>query len=53
MLFISYINIQAMHFKSITQNIMAVFPKKLTPWRDLNPGHFILEADVMSTAPRR
>jgi hypothetical protein len=27
--------------------------KNLTPWRDSNPGSFVLEADVITTIPRR
>jgi hypothetical protein len=37
----------------LINNSTAMFPKNLTPWRDLNPGLLVPEADAMSTAPRR
>jgi hypothetical protein len=47
-------NTQTMHNKSFyTQQHCYVFPKNLIPWRDLNPGLLVPEADAMSTAPRR
>jgi hypothetical protein len=53
--FISSYNTQTMHIKSLytQQHCYVCFPKNLIPWRDLNPGLLVPEADAMSTAPRR
>jgi hypothetical protein len=51
--FISPFNTKTMHIKSFyIQQHCYVFPKNLIPWRDLNPGLLVPEADAMSTEPR-
>jgi hypothetical protein len=53
--FISPFNTQTTHIKSfyVYTTALICFPKNLIPWRDSNIGLLVLEADAMSTAPRR
>jgi hypothetical protein len=42
-----------MHIKLWQQHWNVSIPKYLTPWRDSNPGSCVLQADAMTTIPRR
>jgi hypothetical protein len=42
-----------MHVKFRQQHCNVLIPKKLTPWRDSNPGYSVLEAEAMTTMQRR
>jgi hypothetical protein len=42
-----------MRIKSIFTTALLQFLKNLTPWRGFEPGSTVLQADVMTTAPRR
>jgi hypothetical protein len=39
-------------FKFWQQHYNVSRPKHLTPWRDSNPGSYVLEVDAMTTLPR-
>jgi hypothetical protein len=51
--FISQVNTQAMHFKSISQNSTVMFPKKPYTPAGFEPGSSVPMVDAMSTAARR
>jgi hypothetical protein len=48
-----YIHTMIMHIKFLTTSLLCIKTYNLTPWQDSNPVSSLLEADAMTTMPRR